>query len=100
MIDFPRFTFKAYQPYSPVYGVVFRSFCLIPPCATRVRRLPAFLTVTVCSFLTFIRVAIWGRDMKIVIITGLFWLANLAGSCYGTDIPSHSFRDRVSDFDI
>ena len=94
------FTFEAYQPHSPVYGVVCRSLCLIPACATRVRRLPVLLTVTVCNFLTFIRVAIWGRDMRIVIITGLFWLANLVGSFYGMYVPSHSFRDRVSDFDI
>lgn len=40
MIDFPCFTFEVNQPHSPVYGVVCRSFCLVPPCATRVRRAP------------------------------------------------------------
>src|SRR5712672_2818580 len=30
-----------------------------------------------------IRVAIWGRDSRVVAITMTFWLANLVGSCYG-----------------
>jgi hypothetical protein len=30
-----------------------------------------------------ISVAIWGRDVRIVFLTGSFWLANLAGSFYG-----------------
>src|ERR1700755_3155982 len=30
-----------------------------------------------------ISVAIWGRDTKIVILTGSFWLVNLGGAIYG-----------------
>jgi hypothetical protein len=30
-----------------------------------------------------IRIAIWGRDMRIVVLTGSFFLANLAGLLYG-----------------
>jgi hypothetical protein len=29
-----------------------------------------------------IRIAIWGRDMRIVVLTGSFFLANLAGLLY------------------
>jgi hypothetical protein len=30
-----------------------------------------------------IRIAMWGRDMRIVVLTGSFFLANLAGMLYG-----------------
>jgi len=43
----------------------------------------AWFAAASASFLLVLRgVAIWGRDMRIVIVTGLFWMANLAGSCY------------------
>jgi hypothetical protein len=45
-----------------------------------------------------ISVAIWGRDVRIVVLTGLFWLANLAGSFYGKDY--FRFRARDSDSSI
>ncbi len=32
---------------------------------------------------SLISIAIWGRDVRIVILTGSFWLANLAGAFYG-----------------
>jgi hypothetical protein len=32
---------------------------------------------------SLIRIAIWGRDMRIVVLTGSFFLANLAGLFYG-----------------
>ncbi len=37
-----------------------------------------------------ISVAIWGRDMRIVILTGFFWLVNLAGAIYGEHFLSFS----------
>jgi len=43
----------------------------------------AWFAAASASFLLVLRgVAIWGRDMRIVAITGLFWMANLAGSFY------------------
>ncbi|KAI0248736.1 hypothetical protein BJV78DRAFT_1233019 [Lactifluus subvellereus] len=42
-----------------------------------------WLAAATSSFLLVLRgVAIWGRDPRIVVITGTFWLANLAGSFY------------------
>jgi len=54
MIDFPYFTFEANQPRSPVYGMVCRRFCLVPPCATRVRSLRVLPTVTVSNVITLL----------------------------------------------
>jgi len=34
----------------------------------------------------FIRIAIWGRDRRVVVLTGTFVLANLAGLLYGKGI--------------
>ncbi|KAI0000195.1 hypothetical protein BJV74DRAFT_147471 [Russula compacta] len=45
----------------------------------------AWLAACSASFLLVLRgVAIWGRDPRIVLLTGSFWLANLAGSLYAT----------------
>ena len=41
------------------------------------------LAVPETSSSPLIRIAIWGRDMRIVILTGSFYLANLAGLLYG-----------------
>ena len=35
-----------------------------------------------CS-LPLVRIALWGRDMRIVVLTGSFFLSNLAGFLYG-----------------
>jgi len=43
----------------------------------------AWFAAASASFLLVLRgVAIWGRDKRIVVITGLVWMANLAGSFY------------------
>jgi hypothetical protein len=41
-----------------------------------------FFAVPQTSSSPFIRIAIWGWDMRIVVLTGLFFLANLAGLLY------------------
>ena len=39
-----------------------------------------------------ISIAIWGRDVRIVVLTGLFWMANLAGSFYGKNYFVFAFE--------
>jgi hypothetical protein len=41
------------------------------------------LAVSEMSSSPLIRIAIWGRDIRIVVLTGSFFLANLAGLLYG-----------------
>jgi len=49
----------------------------------RVLLLTAWLAASSASFLLVLRgIAIWGRDIRIVVLTGSFWLLNLAGSIY------------------
>src|SRR5712671_6270558 len=40
-------------------------------------------TVLETSFLPPIRIAIWGRDMRVVVLTGSLFLVNVVGLLYG-----------------
>ncbi|KAF8474502.1 hypothetical protein DFH94DRAFT_133625 [Russula ochroleuca] len=43
----------------------------------------AWFAAASASFLLVLRgVAIWGRDSRVVVLTGLFWLVNMVGTCY------------------
>ena len=64
----------------PAHSVVCGVFCLTPPGASRVGVL---LPSSIPKTLTVNSVAIWGRDTRIVILTGSFWLVNLGGALYG-----------------
>ena len=68
------------MPFS-VHSVVCGVFCLTPLSASRVGVLLFVIPKTRRSLL--ISVAIWGRDIRIVMLTGLFWLINLGGAIYG-----------------
>jgi hypothetical protein len=44
-----------------------------------------------------IRIAIWGKDHRVMVIAGLLWLVDFAAACYGKRFTRHRFRGGVSD---